>query len=196
MHGEGTGRRTMDRDEIERARAFAARAHKGQRRKGTDLPYIEHPLRVARLLEEAGASCATIIAGLLHDTTEDTPVRLADIRAEFGDSVASIVAEASEPDKSLPWEERKKGTIEKLRSSSWESSLVFTADKIDNLRSTAADLGEIGEEVWKRFKRGRDKQEWYYRECLKSLRENPTGIASHPLVGELEAEIEKVFPSS
>ncbi len=183
----------MDRPDIARAHEFAARAHEGQTRKGSDAPYIEHPMRVARLLEECGASLETIIAGLLHDTTEDTHVSPADIRKEFGEDIADIVAGASEPEKSLAWERRKKGTIRRLKTVRLESALVSAADKIDNLRSTAGDMERIGAEVWKRFNRGRDKQEWYHRECLASLRENPCGIAEHPLVDQLEAEIRRVF---
>ena len=182
-----------DRKDIARAEAFSARAHEGQTRKGSDAPYIDHPLRVARVLEEHGASPETIIAALLHDTAEDTPVTPEDIQREFGEKVASIVAGASEPDKSLPWEERKEGTIRRLGRVSFESALVSAADKIDNLRSTAADLERIGEEVWRRFNRGRDKQEWYHRKCLESLRANPSGIAEHPLLDLLEEEIRRVF---
>ena len=183
----------MDRHDIARAEEFAARAHAGQTRKGSNTPYIDHPLRVAHVLEEHGASPEAIIAALLHDTAEDTPVTHEDIQREFGEKIASIVAGASEPDKSLPWEERKEGTIRRLRSVSFESALVSAADKIDNLRSTVADLERIGEDVWRRFNQGRDKQEWYHRECLESLRTNPCGIAEHPLADLLEEEIRRVF---
>ncbi len=183
----------MDRHDIARAEEFAARAHAGQTRKGSNTPYIDHPLRVARMLEEHGASPEAIIAALLHDTAEDTSITQEDIQREFGEKIASIVAGASEPDKSLPWEERKEGTIRRLRSVSFESALVSAADKIDNLRSTVADLERIGEDVWRRFNRGRDKQEWYHRECLESLRTNPCGIAEHPLADLLEEEIHRAF---
>ena len=55
---------------------FAAKAHEGQRRKGTDIPYITHPFEVAQILMEAGCDETLIIAGLLHDTLEDTEVYL------------------------------------------------------------------------------------------------------------------------
>lgn len=183
----------MDEKDIERARDFAAKAHAHQRRKSTRIPYIEHPLAVARMLEEVGATAETVIAGLLHDTTEDCGVTLDEIRKEFGESVASIVAGASEPDRSLPWEKRKAHTIQALRTVPLEPALVSAADKIDNLRSIARDLGAMGHEIWDRFNRGREKQEWYYRGILESLRENASGIASHPLVRILEDEISRVF---
>ncbi|MCK4547540.1 MAG: bifunctional (p)ppGpp synthetase/guanosine-3',5'-bis(diphosphate) 3'-pyrophosphohydrolase [Candidatus Eisenbacteria sp.] len=185
----------MDQTDIERARQFATEAHDGQYRKSTRVPYIEHPMRVARMLEKMNAPPEVIAAGWLHDTTEDTRISPEDLRREFGEKVADIVAGASEPDKSLTWERRKRGTIKKLRTVALESALVSAADKIDNLRSTAKDLETIGEGVWKRFKRGRDKQEWYHRGVLGSLRENPNGIAEHELLSTLEREIERVFGS-
>ena len=124
----------MDEKDIERARGFAARAHGGQTRKSTKIPYINHPLAVADLVREMGADAEVIIAALLHDTTEDTRVTLDQIVEEFGTRVAGIVAGTSEPDKSLPWEDRKTHTIESLRSASFETALVSAADKIDNLR--------------------------------------------------------------
>jgi (p)ppGpp synthase/HD superfamily hydrolase len=185
----------MDHTDIERARDYATKAHEGQHRKSTEIPYIEHPQRVARMLEELDAPPEVVIAGWLHDTTEDTRVSPKDLRREFGDRVAEIVAGASEPDKSLEWEQRKEGTIRNLRTVSLESAMVSTADKIDNLRSTAKGIDRMGEDAWKRFRRGRDKQEWYHRGVLDSLRQNPNGIAEHPLFGMLEVEIERVFGS-
>ncbi len=85
----------------------AVKAHQKQSRKGTDTPYITHPLAVGIILAKAGCSDDVIIAGILHDTVEDTPITLDYIGDTFGNKVAGIVKGASEPDKSLPWEERK-----------------------------------------------------------------------------------------
>lgn len=75
---------------VERAIEMAKAAHVGQLRK-TGEPYIIHPLAVKKILEEWGMDEDTIIAGILHDTVEDTSLTLEDIRAEFGDSVAFLV---------------------------------------------------------------------------------------------------------
>ena len=99
---------------IFKAIEFAARAHSGQYRKGTKIPYIVHPLGVAKLLIEHGCPDHIVIAGILHDTTEDTPVTLEQIKDIFGLAVAALVEEASEPDKSDTWENRKKSTIQVL----------------------------------------------------------------------------------
>ena len=96
---------------IHEAIIFAALAHEGQKRKGTDVPYIVHPFEVAQILTKAGASESVICAGLLHDTVEDTEVTLEEIRQKFGGEVAGMVSVMTE-DKSLSWEERKQKAVE------------------------------------------------------------------------------------
>ena len=77
-------------ERIDKAVAVARSAHAGQLRK-TGEPYIVHPLAVKKILEEWGMDEDTIIAGILHDTVEDTKLTLDDIRKEFGESVAFLV---------------------------------------------------------------------------------------------------------
>ena len=79
-----------DSERIKHAVEIAKKAHEGQFRK-TGEPYIVHPLAVKKILEEWGMDEDTIIAGILHDTVEDTPLTLDDIRKEFGESVAFLV---------------------------------------------------------------------------------------------------------
>ncbi|MBR3055965.1 bifunctional (p)ppGpp synthetase/guanosine-3',5'-bis(diphosphate) 3'-pyrophosphohydrolase [Candidatus Saccharibacteria bacterium] len=79
-----------DSDRIQKAIEMAKEAHEGQFRK-TGESYIVHPLAVKKILEEWGMDKDTIIAGVLHDTIEDTDLRLDDIKKEFGESVAFLV---------------------------------------------------------------------------------------------------------
>lgn len=79
-----------DSERIQRAVEMAKTAHEGQLRK-TGEPYIVHPLAVKKILEEWGMDEDTVIAGVLHDTVEDTKLTLEDIRKEFGESVAFLV---------------------------------------------------------------------------------------------------------
>ena len=79
-----------DSERVERAVKIATKAHEGQLRR-TGEPYIIHPLAVKKILEEWGMDEDTIIAGILHDTVEDTEVTLEEIKNEFGDSVAFLV---------------------------------------------------------------------------------------------------------
>ena len=85
-----TPRADAESDRLKKAVAMAKKAHSGQFRK-TGEPYIVHPLAVKKILEEWGMDEDTIIAGVLHDTVEDTDMTLEDIRNEFGNSVAFLV---------------------------------------------------------------------------------------------------------
>ena len=80
----------QDSDRVKKAVEMATKAHEGQLRK-TGEPYIVHPLAVKKILEEWGMDEDTIIAGILHDTVEDTKLTLNDIKKEFGPSVAFLV---------------------------------------------------------------------------------------------------------
>ncbi len=79
-----------DSERVKKAVKVATKAHEGQLRK-TGEPYIVHPLAVKKILEEWGMDEDTIIAGILHDTVEDTDLTLDDIKAEFGEPVAFLV---------------------------------------------------------------------------------------------------------
>ncbi len=126
-----------------RAALFAARAHANHRRKGASAePYVNHVLEVAQILAEHGAPREAILAGLLHDTVEDSqddpePVTLAGLAAEFGEAVAAIVAEATD-DKALPKETRKALQVRHARDKTDAAKQLKLADKISNLRAIAA----------------------------------------------------------
>jgi (p)ppGpp synthase/HD superfamily hydrolase len=176
-------------DLIEKALEVAGEAHEGQYRKGTKIPYITHPVAVGMILMKAGYGDSIVTAGILHDTVEDTNITLTDIEREFGAEIAEIVAGCSEPDKSLSWEERKEHTIEFLKTASPEIRAVACADKLHNVRSIMSDYEKNGEQVWSRFKRGKEKQQWYYENIIDSL---GTG-SSFSLLEELKLEVKRLF---
>lgn len=173
---------------------FAVKAHRGQYRKGTNLPYILHPLAVARILMEHDCPEELAIAALLHDTVEDTPVTLDEIRKRFGERVAWLVQQVSEPEKSEAWENRKRHTLEHLRTAPMEVLLLACADKLDNIRAIRDDYERLGEAIWRRFKRGKGSQAWYYRALadlfLERMRDDAVGIK---MARQLAAEVESVF---
>ncbi|MFS0781824.1 HD domain-containing protein [Bacillus sp. 1P06AnD] len=157
-------------DRVNNALTFATNAHAGQTRKNSSEPYIEHPKRVSFILKQANLDEDIVIAGLLHDTVEDTPVTIEDIQAAFGDRVAEIVASHTE-NKALSWEERKKHTIETVKAAPMEIKALIVADKLDNIRSLVEQYGSLGENMWKAFKRGPDKQAWYNRSVADAIKE-------------------------
>ena len=79
-----------DFDLLRKAYIFAAVAHRGQLRK-TGLPYLSHPLAVAKILAELRMDVPTICSGLLHDAIEDTEVNLTTLENFFGSEIAALV---------------------------------------------------------------------------------------------------------
>ncbi|XP_075362647.1 guanosine-3',5'-bis(diphosphate) 3'-pyrophosphohydrolase MESH1 [Mycteria americana] len=125
---------------------FAARKHKGQRRKDPEgTPFINHPIGVARILaHEAGVTDVVVLqAALLHDTVEDTDATFAEIAERFGEEVRGVVEEVTD-DKRLPKMERKRLQVERAAGSSPRAKLVRLADKLHNLR----DLNRRAPEGW------------------------------------------------
>ena len=122
---------------IERAIQFAFRAHEGQERKGQPgVPYITHPVHVGILLARYGFADVICAAGVLHDVVEDCDVSLSELAGDFGAEVAGYVDEVSE-DKSLPWAQRKRATIESVAGMSEGARAVTAADKLHNLSDIA-----------------------------------------------------------
>ena len=173
---------------------MAARAHHRQVRKGTEIPYIVHPLAVASLLIRVGRPEPLVIAALLHDVLEDTPVTIQEIRARFGAEVAGLVAALSEPDKSASWEDRKAHTIDFLeKRASGDVLMVSLADKLDNIRAIREGLESDGEKFWERFNRPREKQRWYYERLSAAFSAKLSREPALTLLSAFKAEVGKVF---
>ena len=154
----------------EKAKIFAINAHQGQIRKNEpDKPMIIHPLSVGKLLEDYNYSDNIVAAGYLHDVVEDTKYTIEDIEKEFGQEVANLVMSASEKDKTLSWEERKKHTIEEVKKLPLKNKLVICADKINNLEDLYLKFAKNGQRDFSNFKRGEEKQKWYYTNIYENL---------------------------
>ncbi len=126
--------------QILRALEFAARKHRDQRRKGVAAePYVNHLAEVTRLLAEAtgGQDPVLLMAGLLHDTIEDTATTHEELAREFGSEVADLVAEVTD-DKSLEKQQRKRLQIEHAAQASRRAKMIKLADKISNVRALAS----------------------------------------------------------
>lgn len=176
----------------EKAKLFAIEAHRGQVRKSEqDKPMIIHPISVGMLLEEYGYDDNVVSAGYLHDVVEDTKYTIEDIKEEFGKDISSLVIGASEPDKSLSWEERKKHTIEETKKLLLRNKLVICADKINNLEDLMLKFQKAGKRDFSAFKRGEEQQKWYYTSMYKSLITNEeTNI---PIFKRLKNVLDIVF---
>ena len=122
---------------IERAYEVAAHWHAGQKRLSGD-PYITHPLAVSSILAELGMNHETICAALLHDTVEDTPYTLAELRREFGEDVATLVDGVTKLDKVKYGEAATAETVRKMvvaMSRDIRVLVIKLADRLHNMRT-------------------------------------------------------------
>jgi GTP pyrophosphokinase len=171
----------------------ARAAHGGQRRKGTALGYISHPMSVSALVMEHGGDEDPAIAGLLHHVIEDCGAEHEPlIRERFGGRVADIVLACTDgvPDASgskAPWRARKERYLAHLETVSNDALLVAACDKLHNARAIASDLA-AGHDVFARFaEAGRDGALWYFGELVRIL-----GLRlgeTNPLFRQLEAAV-------
>ncbi|MEO8366814.1 MAG: RelA/SpoT family protein, partial [Pseudoxanthomonas sp.] len=127
---------------LRRAWEVGAAAHVGQIRKSGE-PYITHPVAVAQVLAELGLDVETLIAAILHDTIEDTPLTHAEITAEFGESVAELVDGVTKLDK-LHFRDRQEAAAESFRKMLLAMSrdlrviMIKLADRLHNMRTLGA----------------------------------------------------------
>ncbi|MEU1591699.1 bifunctional (p)ppGpp synthetase/guanosine-3',5'-bis(diphosphate) 3'-pyrophosphohydrolase [Streptomyces sp. NPDC005708] len=123
--------------QVERAYQVAERWHRGQKRKSGD-PYITHPLAVTTILAELGMDPATLMAGLLHDTVEDTEYGLDQLRRDFGDTVALLVDGVTKLDKVKFGEAAQAETVRKMVVAMAKDPRVLViklADRLHNMRT-------------------------------------------------------------
>jgi GTP pyrophosphokinase len=175
---------------LEEALHLAARLHRGQTRKGSELPYLYHLLAVCALVAEHGGDENQVVAALLHDAIEDAGGSVAreEIRRHFGDDVATLVDGCTDAETvpKPPWRERKERFLARLAKAPPRVRLVVAADKLHNASTTLRDLRREGEAVWARFRGGRDGSLWYYGEVVRALGSG----WSHPVLGELAAAVD------
>ena len=155
---------------FERALRFAAVAHRDQVRRTSGVPYIEHVVAVAWILERAGFDEEVVIGGLLHDLLEDTTVTREEIEHDFGVAVRELVTECSEVKTDAlgnkrPWLDRKSDHLAALRTAPASARAIVLADKLHNLMSIDVDLRE-GRPVWDEFHAEREQILWYYRSTI------------------------------
>jgi GTP pyrophosphokinase len=131
--------RGVDIEPITRAYDVAHRQHMGQFRKSGE-PYITHPLAVALVLAEYGLDRDTIVAGILHDTVEDTDLTLEQVENEFNPEVAALIDGVTKLDR-IRFESREvaqAATIRKMvvaMAQDVRVLLIKLADRLHNLRT-------------------------------------------------------------
>ncbi|HEX5952142.1 MAG TPA: HD domain-containing protein [Rhodanobacteraceae bacterium] len=198
----------IEHDRLAAALALAHDAHRIQKRKGTDIPYIAHPMAVASLVLEYGGSEDQAIAALLHDTVEDGGEAYAGrIGAAFGPGVLAMVRDCTDGSfeqkaaartphaKYAEWRVRKQAYMQHLRATPADSPalLVSACDKLHNARAILADLRLLGDALFDRFTGRRDGTLWYYDELSGIFADKGTAPARNlaRAVAAMHAEVSR-----
>ncbi len=124
-----------DLDIVKKAYVYSAKVHQGQVRKSGE-PYLVHPLAVAGILADLRLDEASIVAGLLHDTVEDTLATLAEVEDLFGKEVASIVDGVT---KLSQFSENRQPTAEEKQAENFRKMIVAMARDIRVILVKLAD---------------------------------------------------------
>lgn len=166
----------MTSEKLAKAFEFANSAHQKQKRKGTKIPYISHPMAVASMTLEAGADEEVAIAAILHDVIEDSEGKINSeiLEKHFGKNVAQMVSSLSDAT-TFPkpeWKKRKLKYLSQIEAAADGVKLIAACDKWHNLKSLLRDLDDMGDEVWEKFSAGPEDQLWYYQEVFKRVEES------------------------
>ena len=185
----------LDTQLLDRAILFAVKAHAGTERRGKGFPYIVHPMEAMEIVATMTPDQELLAAAALHDTVEDTDVTIEQIRAEFGERVASLVEAESDVmvegvREEDSWHQRKQAAIDRLARAPHDAKMVALGDKLSNMRAIARDYAMQGDKLWSLFHASDPKDhEWHYRGLADSLRELSDTFAFK----EFESLINQVF---
>ena len=180
---------------LDRAIMFAVRAHAGTERRGKGFPYIVHPMEAVSIAATITSDQEILAAAALHDTVEDTDVTVDQIRSEFGERIASLVAAETDAvmegkSENETWHERKKAAIDRLARVSSDAKIVAMGDKLSNMRAIARDYAVQGDALWNLFHVNDPREhEWHYRGLADALRDLKDTFAFQ----EFETLINQVF---
>lgn len=185
----------LDTTLLDSAIVFAVRAHAGTERRGKGYPYIVHPMEAVEIVATMTPDQELLAAAALHDTVEDTDVTVEQIRAEFGERIAALVAAESDEmpagvSEEESWHARKQAAIDRLKRASHDAKMVALGDKLSNMRAIARDYAVKGDSLWNIFHvKDRKEHEWHYRGLADALRELEGTFAFQ----EFEQLINQVF---
>ena len=167
----------LDTQLLDRAIIYAVKAHAGTERRGKGFPYIVHPMEAVEIVATITPDQELLAAAALHDVVEDTGVTVEDLRKEFGDRIASLVAAESDVmlegvSEEDSWHARKQAAIDRLAAAPHDAKIVAMGDKLSNMRAIARDYAQKGDALWKIFHASDPREhEWHYRGLAASLKE-------------------------
>jgi (p)ppGpp synthase/HD superfamily hydrolase len=168
----------------------AKRAHAGQVRNGSGgMPYFEHPVRVAALLDEHDYGEKVLAAALLHDVVEDSDTTLDELRQHFGGEVAGLVGAMTDDESIDDYRRRKAEHRERVAAAPVESLAIYGADKLTNSTTLREAYAEEGDAVRDEFKVPLELKLEIWEADLELLREK---AAELPFLDDLEAELSRL----
>lgn len=178
-------RSPLVRAALEKARV----AHRGQIRNGSGgMPYVEHPMRVAALLDEHGYRDEVLAAALLHDVVEDSETTLEELHEQFGAEVAGLVGALTDDESIDSYRERKTEHRERVAAADGEALAIYGADKLTNVSTLRDAYREKGDAVREEFKVPIELKLEIWREDLELLGEKAPEL---PFLDELESELSR-----
>lgn len=186
---------SLNTELLDRAILFAVKAHAGTERRGKGFPYIVHPMEAMEIVATITPDQELLAAAALHDTVEDTNVTIEEIRDQFGERVANLVAAESDvfiegKSEEETWHARKQAAMDRLAAAPHDAKIVALGDKLSNMRAIARDYATMGDKLWDIFHaKDPSDHEWHYRGLANSLRELSDTFAFQ----EFESLINQVF---
>lgn len=188
-------------DLTRKAKDFAYKKHRGQIRKGGNLPFTNHLDDVVKIIKTLTNDEEVIAAAWLHDVVEDTDTLIGEINKEFGNRVGRFVELESEDkrpgeDAGETWRIRKEEQLEKLRNTLEEDKDVFMialSDKLANTKDILEAYKIIGVSVWDEFnEKDPVVQHWYYKSFADIIAEKSNLIETDPYKKYIKV-IEELF---
>ena len=175
---------------IKEAIRVAIRVHEidqKQKRKGKDIPYITHPLVVGLILARISEDEDVVVAGILHDTVEDSvdekKITIEIIKERFGEEVSKMVEDVTEKNRHVPWFERKKQNLLKISILSQNSLLIKAADTVANCTELISDFRREGDDTFHRFNVPKENLIGHYVEIIEEIQK---AWPAHPLRKDLD----------
>ncbi len=183
---------------LDRAIEYAVIKHSGMNRKGTNVPYIVHPMEAAAIVSALTDDEEVIAAAVLHDVLEDTDASYEELVQLFGRRIASLVADESEDKREgrapeETWTERKTEALRHLQGACPEAKMIALGDKLANIRAMHRDQLVLGDAFWTRFNNAnKADQAAYYKNLLRIFASDPA-MKDLPLVHEFGSRVYRTF---
>lgn len=146
----------IDSSFLDRAIKYAVDAHHNVERRGKGFPYVVHPLEAMSIAATVTNDQEVLAAAALHDVVEDTDITIDELKKEFGERVAELVASESDNmdpgyHEGISWKDRKVAGLRRIKQSSRDAQIVALGDKLSNMRAIYIDWLKIHEKIFDKF---------------------------------------------